>query len=181
MSHPAQRRFCRRVRRKHPLHFWKKNVIDVGSLDINGTNRYLFNKCNYVGVDLIGGKNVDFVGVAEMVIPQIEKQWSWHQGFVDVIISTEMLEHDRTWADSLRVMYDSLRHGGLLVITCAGDGREEHGTTSSLPGDSPATNEYYKNVSNEMFASVIKADMFSEYFLRQYRTDLQFYGIKKWK
>lgn len=180
MSHPAQRRFCRRIKRRHSIFFRKTNVIDVGSLDINGNNRYLFSRCNYKGVDIVAGKNVDFVGLAELAIPDIEKEWNRQQRFVDVIISTEMLEHDKTWADSLRVMYDSLRYGGLLIVTCAGNGRQEHGTIRSLPGDSPGTNDYYKNISNEMFASVIRADMFSEYYLRQYKNDLQFYGIKKW-
>lgn len=181
MSHPAQRRFCRRVRRKHLFHFWKKNVIDVGSLDINGNNRYLFFRCNYVGVDIVSGKNVDFVGQAEYMVPDIARQWNRKKGVVDVIISTEMLEHDRTWEDSLTAMYDSLNDGGLLLITCAGNGRKEHGTLSCTPSDSPGTTSYYKNISNEMFASVLRADMFDEYYLRQHNTDLQFYGIKKWK
>jgi cyclopropane fatty-acyl-phospholipid synthase-like methyltransferase len=163
------------------LHFWKKNVIDAGSLDINGNNKYLFCKCNYAGVDIVAGKNVDFVGYAHSVIPNIAKEWDRKKGVVDVIISTEMLEHDQNWADSLTAMYESLNEGGLLLITCAGNGRKEHGTLNNTPSDSPGTTSYYKNISNEMFASVLRADMFDEYYLRQYNTDLQFYGIKKWK
>lgn len=179
MSHPAQRKFCRRVRRLHPMAFWRKNVIDVGSLDINGNNKYLFWNCHYVGIDLMPGKNVDFVGRAHKILPDIEKEWDRKKGRVGVVISTEMLEHDKLWMDSLRAMYDALDNRGLLIITCAGNGRKEHGTINHTPSDSPGTIEYYKNISNEMFASVLSADMFSEYFLRQHNTDLQFYGIKK--
>lgn len=179
MSHPAQRRFCKRVRRMHPSLFWKKNVIDVGSLDINGNNRYLFWGCHYVGVDIVPGKNVDFVGKAHLIVPDIQKEWDRKKGRVHVVISTEMLEHDRTWEYSLLAMYDALDSGGLLLITCAGDGRKEHGTSTHTPTDSPGTIDYYRNISNEMFSSVLSADMFSEYFLRQHNTDLQFYGIKK--
>jgi len=38
--------------------FKSKKVLDVGSGDINGNNRYLFENCIYTGNDVIQAKNV---------------------------------------------------------------------------------------------------------------------------
>jgi hypothetical protein len=42
-------------------YFIDKCVLDVGSLDINGNNRYLFDNCEYTGLDIGEGPNVDIV------------------------------------------------------------------------------------------------------------------------
>lgn len=190
MSHKAQKDFCKSVKKSYPNFFRRVNVIDVGSLDINGNNRGLFSKSHYVGIDVENGDNVDVVGAAHEVIEGIERlvepnyTWNPHLHRIeqgkkfDVVISTEALEHDKYWDKTLQSMYDKLRSGGLLLITCAGNGRAEHGTSKSRPQDSPATNDYYANVSNGMFASILQPYMFDVYFLRQIDTDLQFYGIK---
>ena len=182
MSHKQQRHFCRWVRRRHGEYFRRVQVIDVGSLDINGNNRYLFSRSLYIGVDIVQGKNVDVVGKAYEVLPDLARQLEYkRRPFINTIISTEMLEHDATWDKSLQAMYDVLDPGGLLLITAAGDGRPEHGTSDYTPGDSPLTNNYYHNISNEMFASVLPGSLFSTYYLNQCpkNCDLQFYGIKK--
>lgn len=183
MAHREQRQFCRWVRKRNRAYFHNVNVVDIGSLDINGNNRYLFRNYCYVGIDLVKGKNVDRVGIAKDVIAEMidTEDYHYHRRLTDVVISTEMLEHDKTWRESLQVMHDLLRPGGLLLITCAGVGRREHGTTHSSPSDSPATNDYYQNVSNEMFASVLAPSLFTEYYLNQdsRQHDLQFFGIKK--
>jgi SAM-dependent methyltransferase len=184
MSHKEQRQFCRYVRKKNRSFFCNTNVIDVGSLDINGNNRYLFRRCCYTGIDIVAGKNVDRVGLAKDVLKYMQdyEDYHRHMKMTDVVVSTEMLEHDSTWKESLLAMYEILRPGGLLLITCAGVGRREHGTHKHSPADSPGTNNYYCNVSNEMFANVLPATLFSTYFLNQDKRqcDLQFYGIKKY-
>jgi SAM-dependent methyltransferase len=184
MAHKQQTRFCWSVVKKFPSFFWKKNVIDVGSLDINGNNRIFFFLCKYMGIDIVHGKNVTRVGPAKDVLKDLRELYQYkYKGrvVVDTIISTEMLEHDATWEESLNEMYAILKPGGLMLITCAGDGRPEHGTCAHHPGDSPLTNDYYCNVSNQMFSSVLPASLFSTYFLNQDpgNCDLQFYGIKK--
>lgn len=175
MAHPAQKKFCKLVRSKYKSWFKRINVIDIGSLNINGCNRPLFYKSNYVGVDIVKGKNVDVVSLGHLYLDMI----TWKGYTIDTIISTEALEHDSSYKLTLQSMYNSLKQGGLLLITCAGDGRKEHGTTNSFPGDSPMTNDYYCNISNDMFFEILKPDMFSVYHLEQINTDLQFYGIKK--
>jgi hypothetical protein len=194
MSHPAQRKFCREIRRKFRSHFINSNIIDCGSLDINGNNRWLFRRNlfnwyginSYIGIDIQLGANVDILGHTHDVLPRIMKlpmafmiekkdKPIWP---IEVVISTEMLEHDKHWAASIRAMYDILKPGGLLLITAGGDGRMEHGTYMSVPVDSPATLDYYRNMSNEMFESILPRKLFSEYIIRQTNGDFQFAGIK---
>lgn len=191
MSHPAQRKFCKQVKKLYPQHFKRVNVIDVGSLDINGNNRYLFSKSYYVGVDVVAGKNVDVVGPAHTVLhtlkPQLVKQHVWNPdlkriepgSLFDTIISTEALEHDEHFCFTVYHSYTKLRPGGLLLITCAGDGRPEHGTAAHHPEASPGTNDYYANVSNDVFSTMLPPSFFTVYHLAQVGGDLQFYGIKK--
>jgi hypothetical protein len=163
------------VRWKYPLSFINVNVFDVGSMDINGNNRGYFYLSNYVGIDIGKGKNVDKVGHAISVIPR-----DTLTGYgIDTMISTEALEHDKLWDRTLHVMYTYLKPGGLLLITCGGDGRPEHGTHNHSPTCSPSTNDWYRNISNEMFQKVLPPSYFKTYFLTQNETDLQFYGIKK--
>lgn len=169
-----------------PDYFRYVNVIDVGSLDINGNNKGLFRKSSYTGIDIVNGKNVDIVGLAHEMLPKIRPcnykyfypahtfEFAWW----DVIISTEALEHDKYYEKTLLSMYQKLKSGGLMLITCAGDGRKEHGTTQNESWASPGTNDYYQNLSNSMFAKVLPPALFDIYHLAQVDTDLQFFGIK---
>ena len=99
----------------------------------------------------------------------------------DVVISTEMLEHDNDWENSLTKMYQLLKTGGLLIITCAAPDREEHGTKRTTPECSPDTTDYYRNISKEDFRGILPRGLFTKYLLQYKRgeNDLQFYGIKK--
>jgi SAM-dependent methyltransferase len=179
MAHKEQKRFCKLVKKKYRHMFYKSYVLDVGSLDINGNNRYLFSRCDYKGIDITPGKNVDIVESCKDFLSMFNppRKYTKLKHF-DTIVCTEMLEHDKTWKESLQSMYDGLRDGGLLLITCAGDGRKEHGTTNNHAWASPATNDYYKNISNEMFNEILKPNMFLAYHLEQSSGDLYFYGIK---
>ena len=93
MAHEAQQLFCLEVRDKYPDAFKNKRVLDCGSLDINGSNRYLFDGCTYIGIDLGPGKNVDQISLIH--------EFTDPEGF-DTIISTECFEHDMYWDKSLR-------------------------------------------------------------------------------
>lgn len=162
--HPEVQIFCLEVKMKfpswpHPSPFHQARVLDVGSLDINGSNRYLFTECGYTGIDIVKGYNVEFVTSAHEFDPLTKNYLSETFGVAelatdpqnqepfDTVISTEMLEHDCHWKESLRNMYRLLRPGGLLIITCATGVRPEHGTTNHCPADSPLTNDWYKNLS----------------------------------
>ncbi len=151
--------------------------MEVGSLDINGSVRQFFTDCFYHGIDLGEGPGVDEVAH----VTQLDFSSGPTDSPYDVIISTEALEHDARWAKSLQKMHALLRHGGLLIITCAGPTRAEHGTARTDCGwASPSTSDYYRNISTEDFSSVLPANLFSKAYLgyRSDHADLYFAGIK---
>jgi len=143
--HNEIREWMMYARALHPDHFKHGEVLDVGAQDINGTNRWLFGPaCHYMGIDLVAGRNVDIV----MPVHHYAAENSPEK--FDVIVSTDCLEHDRYWRESLAAMYRLLKVGGLMVFTCAGQGRDEHGTETRNPAASPGTLDYYGNLTPSM-------------------------------
>ncbi|NCA17699.1 MAG: class I SAM-dependent methyltransferase, partial [Betaproteobacteria bacterium] len=136
MAHPAQREFCERVRDRFLSKFQDPDavILDCGSLDINGNNRYLFASDDYLGIDVGAGKNVDRVCPIHLFDAPDETY--------DIIISTECFEHDRWYPESMQNITRMLKRGGLFLFTCATTGRPEHGTTRSEPDSAPFTNDY---------------------------------------
>ena len=126
MAHKQQQEWMARVKAQFPDHFQRVRALDCGSLDINGSNKYLFNQeSGYTGIDLQPGRNVNRIIAAEDA--------DWPDGHFHTIISSEMLEHAKHWDKALRNMVRMLRPGGLLAISCATTGRQEHGTDSWEP------------------------------------------------
>lgn len=74
------------VKSLFPKHFEGVNVLDVGSGDINGNNRYLFTNSNYTGNDVADGPNVNIVCCT--------KDLPFPNETFDTIVSTECFEHD---------------------------------------------------------------------------------------
>lgn len=159
--------------------FRNKKVLEVGSANINGSPRKYFLWCDYVGVDILGGKGVDVV-VDFTDSYEVFCKLQRDRGY-DVVISSEMLEHCMGWQKALENMYFYLKKGGLLIITCAAPDRYPHGIVDAHPEDSPATTNYYCNISTDDFRKVLPHDLFTHYTLMYGRgkNDLYFYGIKK--
>jgi SAM-dependent methyltransferase len=172
--HKEVRQFIRSVRSKYPQYFFFKKVLECGSLNINGSVRRHFWFCDHFGIDVGPGRCVDMICPA-MHFKQPEAY--------DVVISTEMLEHDKDWKDSLRQMYSNLKPGGLMIITCACVTRPEHGTKRTSPQDSPHTTDYYYNIPLWEFRSVMPDCYFDKHYLTHERgmQDLMFWGIKTTK
>jgi SAM-dependent methyltransferase len=168
--HKNVRTFCELIKKYFPQYFTGVNVLDCGCLDINGNNRYLFESSNYIGIDIVNGPNVDFVTMVHEFDPG--------QCF-DVVISTEMLEHDSYYSESLAQMFKLTRNGGLLLFTAAGTGREEHGTSNHNPQDSPLTNAYYRNITAAMIVGSFDLSKFSWFEISYMGTDIRFAGIKR--
>ena len=164
--------WCEYVRGRFPEHFSNSFVLEIGSLDINGSVRSLFhNPLNYIGLDLGPGPGVDVICPAHL--------FKSNECFT-VIISTEALEHDQHWAKTLAAASSMLCPGGLMLFTCAAPGRGEHGTARSSPADAPFTNDYYRNLSETDVRSTWPVDdIFSSYEFNTLSTDLRFWGIKK--
>ena len=180
--HKEQRDFCEQVKRQIPYMFCRKKILDVGSLDVNGTNRYLFEACNYTGLDLGEGKNVDVVCPIHLYMEQ--------DNFFDTIISTECFEHDMYFKESIKNIVRMLRPGGLFLFTCGTTGRPRHGTADTESGDSPFTAEIegWKDFYGEITEKSVREsiDVNETFLLYQFHLDsifcpgdIRFWGIKK--
>jgi SAM-dependent methyltransferase len=89
-------------------------------MDVNGSVRGLFDGVTrYVGIDFREGPGVDRIMDAHHL--------EFGDSEFDVVISTEMLEHDSAFWLSLQEMGRVLRLGGLLIITARGNGFIPHG------------------------------------------------------
>jgi len=171
MAHPEQQQFFSSVKAKYPTKFENCSVLDVGSMDINGNNRFLFHNFTYIGLDIGPGRNVDVICPAHEY--QTEEQF-------DVIISSECLEHDKYYRETLTKCVELTKSGGLFTFSCASTGRAEHGTSRTDAGSSPYTTDYYKNLTEEDIRDVLDLDaLFAEYEIRYQPNDLYFYGIKR--
>lgn len=173
VAHPAQRSFCESVKARFPAAFSGKRVLECGALNINGSCRELFSECEYLGIDVVPGKDVDKVVMCHE-----------HKGQYDTIISCEMLEHDIHQFASIKNMVRMLASGGLMLTTCATTGRAEHGTLRTTPQDAPGLPWafFYRNVSEEdMRWAIEDMSVFSEYAfsIGHQTSDLYFYGIKR--
>lgn len=173
MAHKEQREFLTKIRDMFPDTFNNCSVLDIGSLDINGNNRYLFSNYTYTGIDIGPGPNVDIVCAGHKFRPD---------HLFDIVISSECFEHDRFYKETLINAVNLLKSGGMLLFTCATTGRHEHGTSRSAPSSSPFTNDYYKNLTEEDIRQAIDIEnIFIEYAFdgNSKMHDLYFYGIKK--
>lgn len=101
-----------------------KNVLEIGSRDINGTPRthcMKFVPLNYIGMDIIPDKNVEIVhDITLENVPFVPE-------YFDVVITTEMLEHVEDWRQVMRNMWSMLKPGGYIVITTRSKGFGYHG------------------------------------------------------
>ena len=125
MAHVQQQEYCRSIQKKYESFFKNKYVLDIGSLDINGNNQEYFENCNYLGVDIAEGKNVDVTSKGH--------ELGFPDGTFDVVISTECFEHDQYYDKTIKNIYRMLKPGGLFIFSCATTGRPEHGTRRTTP------------------------------------------------
>jgi SAM-dependent methyltransferase len=179
--HWEARHFTMFVKQTLSDFFANKRVLDVGSGDINGNNRYLFDNCHYDGNDVIEANNVTVVSKT--------KDLPFVNQLFDTIISTECFEHDPEYAKSFVKIHNMLKPGGLFCFTCASTDRPEHGTRRTTPGDSYGTignlddmSDYYKNLTAQDVNDVIPFNqLFSAWdtYYNDASKDLYFIGIKK--
>lgn len=174
MAHEQQRIFLSRVKKEHPEAFVDVDVLEVGSLDINGTVRDFFTANRYIGVDVGPGPGVDVVEHGENL--------TYPDDTFDTAISAECFEHNPKWAETFENMHRMAKT--YVIFTCASDGRPEHGTRRSDRGSSPFTADwdYYRNLNQQDFEQMFDIeDMFSEHMFEYNPAscDLYFFGIKR--
>lgn len=171
MSHQSQLDFVARVKQQFPQYFKGRKVLEVGSLDINGSVRQFFEDCSYTGVDLGEGKGVDLVSKGEDL--------TFPDNHFDVAISCECFEHNPEWVRTFANMVRMT--SGLIIMTCATTGRPEHGTRRTSPSDAPFCGDYYRNLTEQDIRD--NCDL-SKFAFCQFSTcsspaDLYFYGLCK--
>lgn len=81
-----------------PNYFTQRTALEICSLNLNGSVRDFLEGCQYLGLDLDAGPDVDIVCHVE--------DYGGAASTVDVVISCEAMEHDP--------------HGGRLGSACCG-------------------------------------------------------------
>lgn len=176
MAHKEQGEYISSVKNRHSSFFSGKRVLEIGSLNINGTVRNFFDGCEYIGVDVGEGPGVDIVISGH--------EYDSDHAF-DCTISCECFEHNPFWLETFLNMVRLTKAGGLVIFTCATTGRPEHGTERTTPQDSPLTIgkgwSYYKNLTEEDFTKQLNMEaLFDTYAfaVNSSSCDLYFEGIK---
>ncbi len=162
-----------RVRKEYPKKFKRARVLEIGSLNVNGSVRQYFEACDYTGIDCHAGRDVDVVTLAHE-----------YQGEpFDTVISCECFEHDPHLRETIDAVYRLLKPHGLFVATWAGPARPEHGTKQSDGQHWGPDHEYYRGVSAHEFLSLVK----DQYYPRRISAkvdakggedDVYFWGVK---
>ena len=178
MAHPEQAEFFSAVRAHYPASFQNARVLEVGSLDINGSVRELFSGCDYTGVDLQLGPGVDLACQGQLV--------EFPTAHFDTTISAECLEHNPFWRETVANMLRMTRSGGMVLISCATTGRLEHGTSRTNPDASPFTSaekwEYYRNLdAGDLESSLNLGGWLSDWatWVNFITRDLYFVGLRR--
>lgn len=196
--HYLQIQWIEQMKKQHSECFKDIRVLDVGALDINGNNRQFFKDCDYIGLDVIPGDNVDVVSICHEYEPD---------ELFDTIISTSALEHDMYREKTLMHMYELLKPAGwLFIVAC--HSWKTHGTQGNSPHTSGTSqiekwrkhykklsdNEfkklfetwrgYYENVEEKHFDKVFGPDYgeffeYSEISMSHRNKDIRFVGEKK--
>lgn len=103
------------ARQQHPL-----RILDVGSLDVNGTYRELFATPPwiYTGLDMAAGSNVDIV---------LRTPYVWREVAsvsADVVISGQAFEHIQYFWITMLEIARVLKTGGICCILAPSSGPE---------------------------------------------------------
>lgn len=144
MSHREQLEFFRQAINRTVRDSDSPRVLEIGSYDVNGSIRDFFtNVSQYIGVDLVEGPGVDVV-VAPGELPESLGQF-------DIVVASEVFEHDSEWPETVRSAARRLVRGGVMITSCASTGRPEHGTPRTDPTQSPGTSRqddwHYENLT----------------------------------
>lgn len=101
----------------------EKKILDVGSFDVNGSLRpYIMTlgPLSYIGIDMEKGHGVDMVCSANDILEKFGNE------SFDVVISTELLEHVKDWANVISNIKNICKRDGIILITTRSYGFQFH-------------------------------------------------------
>lgn len=100
-----------------------KHVVEVGSLDVNGSSRPWVTQqlpASYLGTDMQEGPGVDVVCTGEELVGRIGTETA------DLLICTEVLEHVEEWFSFTEAIWSLIKPGGILLLTTRAPGFPLH-------------------------------------------------------
>ncbi len=95
------------------------SVLEVGSLDVNGSFKDLFPARQYTGLDIIPGKNVD-------VVLEDPYKFPFEDNSFDVVISGSTFEHIPYFWLTAQEIQRVLKKGGWFAMTVPSRGWVAH-------------------------------------------------------
>jgi hypothetical protein len=139
-------------------------VLEIGSLNINGTARVHWPNARWLGIDRQRGLGVDVV--CDFLDWDSDSAW-------DVVVCCEVLEHANDWRDIVGRVKPLLMAGGIFVGTCAGPLRTPH---SAIDGGLLRQGEYYGNLTADDLLSELQAAGFLRVLVHDTGHDLRWWA-----
>lgn len=92
------------------------SILDVGSLDVNGTLRpFIMEGVNYTGIDISSGPNVDMVIKPGKLFP-------FQPDSFDLVVCTSCFEHDPQFWMTFYEICRVVKRGGFIYISAPSNG-----------------------------------------------------------
>lgn len=119
VMHPTSLAHMKRLAATHLGPAAPGTVIDVGSLDINGSYREIFESrgWDYIGCDVTPGKNVDVLLDDPYALP-------FKDDSIDLVVSGQALEHIEFVWQTMAEISRILRSGGMVFLIAPSRGPE---------------------------------------------------------
>ena len=139
-------------------------VLEIGSLNINGTARVHFPNARWLGIDRQRGPGVDVV--CDFL------DWDSDAAF-DAVVCCEVLEHGSAWRDIVGRVRPLLIADGCFIGTCAGPLRTPH---SAVDGGPLRQGEYYANLTADDLLGELQAAGFLRVLVDDTGHDLRWWA-----